>query len=157
MDLGSSLNPAIDIGQIEGAFMQGYGLFTLEEMIYSPNGTLYSKGPGMYKIPGFADIPGEFNISLLTGAPNPRAVYSSKAVGEPPLFLASAVFFAIKEAIAAARKEENLNPDFVMVSPATTARIRIACQDELTKKVIFLKSTQIFTYFLVFSDWKFES
>lgn len=78
MDLGSSLNPAIDIGQIEGAFMQGYGLFTLEELVYSPQGTLYSRGPGMYKLPGFADIPGEFNVSLLTGAPNPRAVYSSK-------------------------------------------------------------------------------
>jgi len=78
MDIGSSLNPAIDIGQIEGAFMQGYGLFTLEELMYSPQGMLYSRGPGMYKLPGFADIPGEFNVSLLTGAPNPRAVYSSK-------------------------------------------------------------------------------
>lgn len=82
MDLGSSINPAIDIGQIEGAFMQGYGLFTLEELIYSPTGTLYSRGPGMYKLPGFADIPGEFNVSLLTGAKNKRAVFSSKAVGE---------------------------------------------------------------------------
>ena len=71
MDVGSSLNPAIDIGQIEGAFMQGYGLFTLEELIYSPTGSLYSRGPGMYKIPSFSDIPAEFNVSLLTGAPNP--------------------------------------------------------------------------------------
>lgn len=78
MDIGSSINPAIDIGQIEGAFMQGYGLFTLEELMYSPQGMLYSRGPGMYKLPGFADIPGEFNVSLLTNAPNPRAVYSSK-------------------------------------------------------------------------------
>jgi len=78
MDIGSSINPAIDIGQIEGAFMQGYGLFTLEELVYSPQGTLYSRGPGMYKLPGFADIPGEFNVTLLTGAPNPKAVYSSK-------------------------------------------------------------------------------
>lgn len=135
MDLGSSINPAIDIGQIEGAFMQGYGLYTLEELIYSPEGTLYSRGPGMYKIPGFADIPGEFNVSLLTGAPNPRAVYSSKAVGEPPLFLASSVFFAIKEAIGEARKEENLDQDFCLHSPATSARIRMACQDGFTKKV----------------------
>lgn len=78
MDLGSSINPAIDIGQIEGGFMQGYGLFTLEEVVYSPKGQLYSKGPGMYKLPGFADIPGQLNVSLLTGAPNPRAVFSSK-------------------------------------------------------------------------------
>jgi xanthine dehydrogenase/oxidase len=135
MDVGSSLNPAIDIGQIEGAFMQGYGLFVLEELIYSPNGTLYSRGPGMYKIPGFGDIPAEFNVSLLTGAPNPRAVYSSRAAGEPPLFLASSVYFAIKEAIGAARKEEGLDPHFYLQSPATSARIRIACQDEITKKV----------------------
>lgn len=135
MDVGSSINPAIDIGQIEGAFMQGYGLFTLEELIYSPEGTLYSRGPGMYKLPGFADIPAEFNVSLLTGAPNPRAVYSSKAVGEPPLFLASSVFFAIKEAISAARKEENFEPEFFLPSPATSARIRMACQDGITKNV----------------------
>ncbi|XP_058453395.1 xanthine dehydrogenase [Malaya genurostris] len=134
MDLGSSINPAIDIGQIEGGFMQGYGLFTLEEMVYSPTGTIYSRGPGAYKIPGFADIPGEFNVSLLTGAPNPRAVYSSKAVGEPPLFLASSIFFAIREAISAARLEEKLDDDFNFISPATSSRIRLACQDNIIKK-----------------------
>lgn len=136
MDLGSSINPAIDIGQIEGGFMQGYGLFTLEEMIYSPKGQVLSKGPGMYKLPGFADIPGEFNVSLLTGAPNPRAVYSSKAVGEPPLFLASSVFFAIKKAIAAARDNEYIDDHygyFDLVSPLTAERIRMACIDYFTK------------------------
>ncbi|XP_030559376.1 xanthine dehydrogenase [Drosophila novamexicana] len=133
MDIGSSINPAIDIGQIEGAFMQGYGLFTLEELMYSPQGMLYSRGPGMYKLPGFADIPGEFNVSLLTGAPNPRAVYSSKAVGEPPLFIGSSAFFAIKEAIAAARLGQGLNPDFNLEAPATSARIRMACQDQFTQ------------------------
>lgn len=81
MDLGESINPAIDIGQIEGAFVQGYGLFTMEELIYSPTGTLFSRGPGAYKIPGFGDIPLEFNVSLLKGAPNVRAVYSSKVMG----------------------------------------------------------------------------
>lgn len=135
MDLGSSLNPAIDIGQIEGGFMQGYGLFTLEEMVYSPTGTMYSRGPGVYKLPGFADIPGEINVALLKGAPNPRAVYSSKAVGEPPLFLASSVFFAIKDAISEARKEEKLSPIFNLISPATAARIRMACQDNITDQV----------------------
>lgn len=80
MDLGESLNPAIDIGQIEGAFMQGYGLFTLEEMVYLRNGAIATKGPGAYKIPGFADIPEIFNVSLLKGASNPRAVYSSKVI-----------------------------------------------------------------------------
>lgn len=78
MDLGESLNPAIDIGQIEGAFMQGYGFCTIEEMVFSSNGEALSRGPGAYKIPGFTDIPKVFNVSLLKGAPNPRAVYSSK-------------------------------------------------------------------------------
>jgi len=134
MDLGSSLNPAIDIGQVEGGFMQGYGLFTLEEMVYSPTGTVFSRGPGVYKLPGFADIPGEFNVALLKGAPNPRAVYSSKAVGEPPLFLASSIFFAIRDAITEARKEEKLDLNFSLNSPATAARIRMACQDKITDK-----------------------
>ncbi|CAG9578686.1 unnamed protein product [Danaus chrysippus] len=135
MDLGESINPAIDIGQIEGAFIQGYGLFTMEELIYSPTGTLYSRGPGAYKIPGFGDIPQEFNVSLLKGAPNPRAVYSSKAVGEPPLFLASSIFFAIKEAIKAARADAGVSLEFKLESPATSARIRMACEDHITKKI----------------------
>uniref|UniRef100_A0AAG5CVM4 Xanthine dehydrogenase n=1 Tax=Anopheles atroparvus TaxID=41427 RepID=A0AAG5CVM4_ANOAO len=141
MDLGSSINPAIDIGQIEGGFMQGYGLFTLEEMVYSPQGQVYSRGPGMYKLPGFADIPGEFNVSLLTGAPNPRAVYSSKAVGEPPLFLASSIFLAIRDAIAAARKEEGLDEEFTLVSPATSSRIRSACMDKFVERFTKLPNT----------------
>ncbi|XP_045768290.1 xanthine dehydrogenase [Maniola jurtina] len=135
MDLGESINPAIDIGQIEGAFIQGYGLFTMEELIYSPTGTLYSRGPGAYKIPGFGDIPLEFNVSLLKGAPNPRAVFSSKAVGEPPLFLASSAFFAIKEAIREARADAGVSLDFQLESPATSARIRMACEDHITKKI----------------------
>ncbi|KAG5679790.1 hypothetical protein PVAND_009328 [Polypedilum vanderplanki] len=127
MDVGSSLNPAIDIGQIEGAFMQGYGLFVLEELIYSPNGTLYSRGPGMYKIPSFGNIPAEFNVSLLTDAPNPRAVFSSRAV----------------EAIGAARKEEGLDSHFYLQAPATAARIRVACQDKIVEKFESLKDENL--------------
>ncbi|KPJ11174.1 Xanthine dehydrogenase [Papilio machaon] len=136
MDVGESLNPAIDIGQIEGAFMQGYGFFTLEEMLFAPNGEVLTKGPGTYKIPGFSDIPKEFNVSLLKGAPNPRAVYSSKAVGEPPLFLAASVFFAIKEAIVAYREEQGICSEFVLEAPATCARIRMACEDKITQQII---------------------
>jgi xanthine dehydrogenase/oxidase len=62
MDLGESLNPAIDIGQVEGAFMQGYGLFMLEQMVHSPTGTLLTRGPGAYKIPSFNDIPGTVDL-----------------------------------------------------------------------------------------------
>ncbi|XP_050457296.1 xanthine dehydrogenase isoform X2 [Cataglyphis hispanica] len=136
MDLGESLNPAIDIGQVEGGFVQGYGLFTLEEMIYSPTGTLFSRGPGAYKLPGFTNIPQEFNVSLLKGTSNPRAIYSSKAVGEPPLFLASSTFFAIKEAIKAAREDMNIHGYFRLDAPATAAHIRNACIDNLTMKII---------------------
>ncbi|XP_013187119.1 xanthine dehydrogenase [Amyelois transitella] len=135
MDVGESLNPAIDIGQIEGAFMQGYGFHTIEEMIFSPTGEVLSRGPGAYKIPGFSDIPNIFNVSLLKGAPNPRAVYSSKAIGEPPLFLAASVFFAIKEAIRSARHDAQVSEDFVLDSPATCEKIRMACEDHITKKV----------------------
>lgn len=92
MDLGESLNPAIDIGQIEGAFMQGYGFCTMEEMVFSPDGEALSRGPGAYKIPGFTDIPKIFNVSLLKGAPNPRAVYSSKVF--------NCFYFVLKNAFA---------------------------------------------------------
>ncbi|XP_065174332.1 xanthine dehydrogenase [Atheta coriaria] len=135
MDLGSSLNPAIDVGQIEGGFVQGYGLFVLEEMMYSPTGFIFTRGPGAYKIPGFGDIPLEFNVSLLKGAPNPRAVYSSKAVGEPPLFLASSALFAIREAVKAARVDAGLPEAFKLDAPATCAKIRMGCQDHLTAKL----------------------
>ena len=117
----------------------------MEQLLHSPaNGRLLTKGPGAYKIPGFGDIPSQFNVSLLRGASNPRAVYSSKAVGEPPLFLASSVFFAIKKAIEAARVEStkceaNLSSEnktlFTLHAPATAERIRMACIDQLTQKI----------------------
>ncbi|XP_068088896.1 xanthine dehydrogenase/oxidase isoform X2 [Hyperolius riggenbachi] len=133
MDVGTSLNPAIDIGQVEGAFVQGLGLFTLEELKYSPEGNLYTRGPGMYKIPAFGDIPAEFNVSLLRDCPNKKAIYSSKAVGEPPLFLAASLFYAIKDAITAARAESGITGRFRLDSPATPERIRNACVDQFTK------------------------
>nr|XP_022900114.1 xanthine dehydrogenase [Onthophagus taurus] len=135
MDLGESLNPAIDIGQIEGAFMQGYGLFVLEEVVYLSNGAPFTRGPGAYKIPGFGDIPAEFNVALLKGASNPRAVYSSKAVGEPPLFLASSALFAAREAIKDARRDAGCSTiPFKLDAPATAAKLRMACQDTITAK-----------------------
>jgi len=148
MDVGNSLNPAIDIGQIEGAFTQGMGLFTMEEMVWGDSehtwlrpGTLFTQGPGAYKIPSFNDVPLEFNISLLKNAPNPKAIHSSKAIGEPPLFLASSIFYAVKEAIAAAREDrkketgDGSSGHFTLNSPATAERIRMACPDQLTAKL----------------------
>ncbi|XP_070578679.1 xanthine dehydrogenase/oxidase-like [Ptychodera flava] len=134
MDLGESLNPAIDIGQIEGAFMQGYGMLTIEDHRWTPNGVLLTRGPGMYKIPGFGDVPTVFNVSLLSNAPNKRAIYSSKAVGEPPLMLATSVFFAIKDAIASARTDSGITGTFRLDSPATAEAIRMACKDQFTEK-----------------------
>uniref|UniRef100_A0A3Q3GIU0 Xanthine dehydrogenase/oxidase n=1 Tax=Kryptolebias marmoratus TaxID=37003 RepID=A0A3Q3GIU0_KRYMA len=133
MDVGRSLNPAIDIGQVEGGFMQGLGLFTLEELQYSPQGVLLTRGPGSYKIPAFGDIPTELSVSLLRDAPNDKAIFASKAVGEPPLFLAASIFYAIKDAISAAREESGLTGPFRLDSPASTERIRNACSDRFTK------------------------
>ncbi|XP_057953561.1 xanthine dehydrogenase 1-like [Malania oleifera] len=139
LDLGYSLNPAIDVGQIEGAFIQGLGWVALEELKWGdathkwiPPGCLYTCGPGSYKIPSINDVPFKFSISLLKVAPNVKAIHSSKAVGEPPFFLASAVFFAIKDAIIAARAEEGFNDWFPLDSPATPERIRMACIDQFT-------------------------
>ncbi|XP_038627859.1 xanthine dehydrogenase/oxidase-like [Tachyglossus aculeatus] len=136
MDVGTSLNPAIDIGQVEGAFVQGLGLFTLEELHYTPEGSLLTRGPSTYKIPAFGNIPTKFHVSLLRDCPNQKAIFASKAVGEPPLFLAASIFFAIKDAIGASRAQRSgcqLDPLFQLDSPATPERIRNACVDRFTK------------------------
>lgn len=116
--------------------MQGYGLYCFEEMVYSPEGSVLTRGPSTYKIPGVGDIPTEFNVALLKDSPNPRAIYSSKGVGEPPLFLSSSIFFAIKDAVKAARKENQQTSSFRFDAPATAAKIRISCGDEMVEKVI---------------------
>merc|ERR1719414_110359 len=103
-DVGRTLNAAVDIGQVEGAFIQGIGLYTIEEIVFMKDGRLFSKGPGMYKLPGFGDVPQDFRVRLLEGSEGPP-VMGSKAVGEPPLFLGSSVYFAAKEAMAAARTD----------------------------------------------------
>ncbi|CAG7827328.1 unnamed protein product [Allacma fusca] len=127
MDVGQSLNPAIDIGQIEGAFVQGIGWVTMEQVGVTPDGHLTATGPATYKIPGVANIPQEFNVSLLKGSSNPRAVYSSKAIGEPPLLLVSSVFIAIQNAVKEARRDANLDMKFPFDAPATAEKIRNAC------------------------------
>ncbi|KAM5153274.1 aldehyde oxidase 1-like [Mantella aurantiaca] len=135
MDTGCSINPAVDVGQIEGAFVQGIGLYTTEELKYSPDGTLLAYGPGEYKIPSVYDIPKEFNVSLLPSSQNPSTIYSSKGIGEPGLFLGSAVFFAIKDALSSARMERGLPSTFTLNSPATPERIRMACGDKFTDMI----------------------
>ncbi|KAI7791254.1 aldehyde oxidase 6 [Triplophysa rosa] len=140
VDIGRSINPSIDIGQIEGAFMQGLGLFTMEELKFSPSGVLYTRGPGQYKIPAFCDVPLKFKVYLLANSSNPHAIYSSKGIGEPCLFLGSSVFLAIKDAVAAARKDAGLTEPFTLNSPATPERACLACSTRFTKMVLERKA-----------------
>lgn len=149
MDVGRSINPAIDYGQIQGAFVQGMGLFTMEESLWIQNGpgrgNIFTRGPGAYKIPGFRDVPQEFNVSLLKDVDwkELRTIQRSRGVGEPPLFMGSAVFFAIRDALKAARKgagvEAEVGKDdsaglLRLRSPATPENIRLCCEDEIMKK-----------------------
>lgn len=137
MDVGQSINPSVDYGQIEGAFIQGQGLFTTEESLWHRGtGRVFTTGPGTYKIPGFRDIPQIFNVSLLKDVKweNLRTIQRSRGVGEPPLFMGSAVFFAIRDALKAARKQWGVNDVLSLVSPATPERIRISCCDPLVER-----------------------
>jgi xanthine dehydrogenase large subunit len=126
-DCGKSLNPAIDLGQIEGAFVQGQGWFTCEELWWDAEGRLRTAGPSTYKIPGSRDAPAIFNVKMLDNAPNAEAtIFRSKAVGEPPLMLATAVWNALKDAIAATgdgktavRLDAPATPERVLAAIAT--------------------------------------
>jgi xanthine dehydrogenase/oxidase len=143
MDVGQSINPAIDIGQIEGAFIQGYGWCTMEELIWGDTqhpwvrqGNLFTQGPGTYKIPSFNDVPQDFRVYLADKS-NKRAVHSSKGIGEPPFLLSMAAFFAIKNAIKAARSESNASDMYFQLNlPASSERIRMACTDRFVSQTV---------------------
>ena len=120
-DCGKSLNESIDVGQIEGGFVQGLGWLTCEELYFSQEGKLLTTGPSTYKLPGSRDIPKVFNVKLLEDADNEeKTIFRSKAVGEPPLLLAISHFLALKEAIKAS--SDMSNPQ-LLNSPATPAEI----------------------------------
>jgi xanthine dehydrogenase large subunit len=125
-DAGRSLNPALDIGQIEGAFIQGMGWLTMEELVWHPQtGMLTTHAPSTYKIPCANDAPVEF-VTRLFDAPNPAdTVYRSKAVGEPPLLLPFSVFLAIRDAISAVGGHRVDPP---LKAPATAEAILSAVQ-----------------------------
>jgi len=112
-DVGTSINEAIDIGQIEGAFVQGAGWLTMEELYWDSKGHLKTHAPSTYKIPTCRDIPLDLRVEILKDSPNQEdTVYRSKAVGEPPLMLANAVWLAIKDAVSsfcAPGENPNLN------------------------------------------------
>jgi xanthine dehydrogenase molybdopterin binding subunit len=100
-DVGESINSAIDLGQIEGGFVQGVGWCTTEEIRWNDNGFLLTHSPDTYKIPGVRNIPEVFEIEIMGGIPQAGTIQNSKAVGEPPLMLALSVWLALKDAISA--------------------------------------------------------
>jgi xanthine dehydrogenase large subunit len=100
MDIGRSINPGVDRGQLIGGFVQGMGWCTNEELVYDDNGTLLSTSPTTYKIPGVTDIPQVFNVSTIDNPKHQINVYRSKAVGEPPLMLGISVWAAVKDALS---------------------------------------------------------
>ena len=100
-DAGSSLNPALDIGQVEGGFVQGAGWLTTEELVWDDAGRLRTHAPSTYKIPACSDRPDVFNVALWDGRNREDTIYRSKAVGEPPFMLGMSVFLALSDAVAA--------------------------------------------------------
>jgi xanthine dehydrogenase large subunit len=116
-DCGRSLNPAIDRGQIEGGFVQGLGWLTCEELWWDKEGRLRTLGPSTYKIPGSRDVPPAFRVRLLDSAPaRVETIFRSKAVGEPPLLLATAVWNALKDATGLERLDLPATPERVLLA-----------------------------------------
>ncbi len=123
-DVGRSLNPALDRGQIEGGFIQGMGWLTMEELCWSDDGRLLTHAPSTYKIPACGDRPDILNIDLLDNENSENAVHRSKAVGEPPLMLAISVLSALNDAVVAANPKAPL-----LDAPATPERILMTLND----------------------------
>ena len=122
-DAGNSLNPALDIGQIEGGYVQGAGWLTMEELVWDDKGRLRTHAPSTYKIPAVSDRPAVFNVALWDGANREDTIYRSKAVGEPPLMLGISALMAISDAVAAC------GPGYpALDAPATPERILAAVQ-----------------------------
>ena len=115
-DAGKSINENIDLGQVEGAFIQGVGWCTTEVIKWNDKGHMLNHSPDTYKIPSVQDIPKDFRVKLLKDAPNPNTIKQSKAVGEPPFMLAFSVWLAIKDALAAIAEH---NVDFDYELPAS--------------------------------------
>src|SRR6266404_3127174 len=118
-DVGESLSPIVDRGQVEGGFIQGVGWLTLEELVWDKQGRLMTNGASTYKLPSWSELPGEFNVNFLERAAEPGVVFGSKAVGEPPLILAISIREALRDAIAAFGNGGVVTLD----SPATPERV----------------------------------
>ncbi len=130
-DVGESLNPGVDRGQIEGGFVQGMGWLTREELRWDKQGRLLTHSASTYQIPAFSDAPIEFNVTLLPKAAQSNTIHGSKAVGEPPLMLAFSVREAIRDAIAAYGEKGG---EVALASPATGEAIFASLQARLKSK-----------------------
>ena len=119
-DAGNSLNPAIDIGQVEGGFIQGMGWLTTEELWWNKDGKLMTHAPSTYKIPAISDCPSDFRVKLFKNSNVSDSIHRSKAVGEPPLLLPFSVFLALRDAISAVG-QHRVNPP--LRAPATSEAI----------------------------------
>ncbi|QUM81620.1 xanthine dehydrogenase molybdopterin binding subunit [Moritella sp. 5] len=139
-DVGASLNPDIDIGQIEGGFIQGMGWLTTEELVWNDKGKLATNGPMGYKIPAIADTPIDFRTHLVENRSNPeQTVYNSKAVGEPPFMLSMSVWSALRDAVASVTDHQYVPH---LDTPATPERVLWAVQDAECYKFDAAKRTQ---------------
>jgi xanthine dehydrogenase large subunit len=123
-DVGESLSPIIDRGQIEGGFLQGLGWLVMEELLWAADGRLATNSASTYKLPSWSELPDDFRVSFLERAAESGVIFGSKAVGEPPLMLAISVREAIREAISAFGSGGCVELD----SPATPERIYWAIQ-----------------------------
>ncbi|WP_426142064.1 xanthine dehydrogenase molybdopterin binding subunit [Pseudomonas sp. DWP3-1-2] len=132
-DVGASLNPAIDIGQVEGGYIQGMGWLTTEELVWNEKGKLMTNGPAGYKIPAVSDMPLDLRVKLVENRKNPEdTVFHSKAVGEPPFMLGIAAWCAIKDAVASLGDYRH-QPD--IDAPATPERVLWGCEQMRRLKV----------------------
>jgi len=124
-DVGRSLNPALDLGQIEGAFVQGMGWLTNEELVFHEDGRLLTHAPSTYKIPCSSDVPADLRVGLFSNTNSENTIYRSKAVGEPPLMLGISVFAAIADALHTLAPGKSVPLD----APATAEAIRRAAKE----------------------------
>ena len=126
-DAGKAINPALELGQIEGGFVQGQGWLTMEEVNWNSKGQITTFSPSTYKIPAVSDVPRKFNVEIFKQGKNKEKVINkAKTTGEPPLMLAMSVFYAIKDAIASAEKYK-VTP--ILDAPATPEKILMSLKE----------------------------
>ncbi len=137
-DAGASLVPSIDIGQVEGAFAQGYGWLTMEEVLFSNTGAPLTTGPSTYKIPAVGDMPLDLRVALLERAPQPGVIHGSKAVGEPPFMLAIGVLNALRHAVSGFAEGNHE----VQLHPPCTPETLLRSVEELRSRVALVEGSQ---------------